>query len=123
MTSTNNLRKLIVTMLKEVCNTVYCEVAENDEIYPRIVYSVSRIDLGDLVRKDYVLDIDIWDKSESSYKVEEIKDKVEDLFNGANKPCERILPTFYLIGSNRVPDEDKLIKHRVVKVQIQNYER
>lgn len=123
MSRTNDLRKLMMTMLKEVCNSVYCENADKDEIYPHIVYTISNINLGDLVRNDYIADIDIWDRSESLLQIEELKDKVEDMFRNKNMPCDTILPTFYLVDSIKVNDEDKMIRHRRIRVQIQNYER
>ena len=123
MSRTNSLRKLLTKMLKTVCENVYYEVADEEKMYPHIVFSISSIDLGNMERKDYIAEIEIWDKSMSAVKTEELKDKVEDLFNAENAPQDDILPTFFLVNSKKVNDDDKEIRHRLVEVQIQNYER
>ena len=120
---TNDLIELIKTKLSTVASNVYYEVADEDALYPHVVFSFQQINLGDLSRQDYELDVDVWDKSEETETVENLCDSIEHLLRGANLPQKNILPTFYLIDRRILFDEDKEIRHRVVRFQIQNYER
>ena len=128
MSKTNELKKLVNSMLGEEAfvkkngiKKTYFEVADDEEIYPHLVFSFERINLGDLHRKDILLIVDIFDKSESSVLVENIADEVEDMFNAKNLPQEKILPTFFLENRRAVPDEDKKIRHRQIEILVQNY--
>jgi hypothetical protein len=120
---TNDLIELIKTKLSTVASNVYYEVADEDALYPHVVFSFQQINLGDLSRQDYELDVDVWDKGEETETVENLCDSIEHLLHGANLPQKNILPTFYLIDRRILFDEDKEIRHRVVRFQIQNYER
>lgn len=120
---TNDLIELIKTKLSTVDSDVYYEVADEDALYPHVVFSFQQINLGDLSRQDYELDVDVWDKGEETETVENLCDSIEHLLHGANLPQKNILPTFYLIDRRILFDEDKEIRHRVVRFQIQNYER
>lgn len=120
---TNDLKKLIQTKLKTVTSLVYHEIADEKALYPHIVFGFDRIDLGDLSRQDYVLVIDVWDKGNSTTRVDDLADSVENLLQAENLPQENILPTFYLMDEHNVKDEDKAIKHKQIRFQIQNYDR
>lgn len=122
-TRTNDLKKLIQTKLKTLTTNVYFELAADNALYPHIVFNFRTIDLGDISRQDYVLEVDIWDKGTSTTGVDELADKVEDLLHCQNLPQTRVLPTFYKIDRRTIEDNDKSIKHRLVRFQIQNYTR
>ncbi|MGO5053584.1 hypothetical protein ACTQ6A_13950 [Lachnospiraceae bacterium LCP25S3_G4] len=123
MSKTNELRKLVMQLLKTKCENIYYENAVNESMYPHVVFALSDINNNDLNRSDITLEIDIWDKSESAFLIENLSDEIEELFRSKNIPSNTILPTFYLIDRRKVLDEDKKIKHRLVRVLIQNYER
>ena len=120
---TNDLKYLVQSKLKTLTANVYHEIANEKQLYPHIVFEFRRIDLGDLWRQDYILEVDIWDKQDSSQRVDDLADQVENLLQAENLPQTNVLPTFYLINRQNIPDEDKEIKHRRVQFQIQNYER
>ena len=129
MSRTNELRNLVKSMLGEWelnaehgIKEVYYEIASDDKMYPHIVFSFDTINTGDLYRHDLSLIIDIYDKADSAYLIEQIADDVEDMFNAENLPQDTVLPTFYLEARRQVPDEDKRIKHRQIEVTVQNYE-
>lgn len=123
VTRTNDLKKLIQTKLKTLTTNIFFEQATDNALYPHIVFDFRTIDLGDLARQDYILEVDVWDKGTSTMKVDELADKVEDLLQAKNLPQTNILPTFYKIDRRSIIDTDKSIKHRLIKFQIQNYER
>lgn len=122
---TNELRKLIQSKLKTVCDNVFYEIADNKMIYPHCVFSFRSVDTSDFAfaRKDIRCDIDIWDKGNDATQIEDLADSIESLFNAKNIPQDEILPTFFLDRRISVLDEDKDIRHRVIRLTIQNYER
>ena len=120
---TNDLKYLVQSKLKTLTANVYYEIANEKKMFPHIVFNFRRIDLGDLWRQDYILEIDIWNKQDSSLRVDDLADSVENLLQAENLPQDNVLPTFYLIDRQNIPDENKEIKHRRVQFQIQNYER
>lgn len=123
ITRTNALKKLVQTKLKTVATNVFHEVADDNALYPHVVFGFRRIDLGDLSRQDYILDVDVWDKGNSTTQVDALADTIENLLQGQNLPQDHVLPTFYLINRTDIPDDDVAIKHRRIQFQIQNYER
>ncbi len=120
---TNDLKILVQTQLKTVTANVYHEVADDKTVYPHLVFSFRRIDLNDLSRQDYVLQVDVWDRNKKTQRVDDLADEVENLLQAQNLPQKNILPTFYLIDRKTVEDEDKMIRHRQIQFQVQNYER
>lgn len=120
-TRTKDLIELIQTKLKTLANKVYYEQAEDGALYPHIVFEFKEVNLGDLSRQDYILEVNVWTKGYKSTEADELADKVEDLLQAANLPQTRILPTFYKIDRKSIIDQDKEIKHRMVRFQIQNY--
>lgn len=120
---TNDLKELVQAKLETLDVSVYHEIAIDTAMYPHIVFSFERIELGDLSRQDYVLDVDLWDKTEDTTVVDDLADSVENLLQAENLPQDNVLPTFYLIDRKNILDPDKNIKHRLVRFQIQNYER
>ena len=122
-TKTNDLKKLIMVQLKTLTSNVYYEIAADNALYPHIVFSFKMINLGDLWRQDYTLDVDVWDKGQNTTRIDSLCDDIEKLLHMQNLPQTGILPTFYLIDRRSIIDEDKSIKHRLVRFQIQNYER
>lgn len=122
-TRTNDLKLLVQSRLKTLTTNVYYRIAKQDALYPHIVFNFERVDLGDLSRRDYILQVNVWDKSQNTHKADELADQVEDLLQAQNLPQDNVLPTFYLIDRHDVEDSDKLIQHREIRFQIQNYER
>lgn len=118
---TNELKEIIQERINPVVSC-YHETADSEESYPYAVYSFENIDLGDLFRDDLILIVDLWDFGTDTTRIEEFADQIESMFNFANLPGEKILPTFYRISRKGIDDENKKIKRRQLKFQIQNYE-
>ena len=112
-----------LTKLKTIATNVFFEQATDNALYPHAVFNFKTIDLGDLWRQDYILEVDVWDKGTSTTQVDELSDKIEDLLQLQNLPQTKILPTFFKIDRKTIIDSDKSIKHRLIRFQIQNYVR
>ena len=123
MSKTKDLRKVIQTYLLTVCDNVFYEVASDDQMFPHIVWNLTRVNLGDIHRDDFILDVDLWDRDTDAKDIDDTADAIEEMFNANNDPQETILPTFFRIDRKNVMDEDKRIKHRILSFQIQNYVR
>lgn len=120
---TDDLKILVQTKLKTLTTDVYYELASDQALYPHIVFSFDTVNLDDLSRQDYMLYVDVWDKGQNTKPIDDLCDQVESLLQAENLPQSHILPTFYLVDRKNVPDGDKLIRHRLIKFQVQNYER
>lgn len=120
---TNDLKVLLMEKFRTLTQNVYFEQAADSALYPHIVFDFREIDLGDINRQDYVLEVDIWTKGTNTTTIDELADSVEDLLQAENLPQTRILPTFYKIDRRSIIDQDKTLKHRQVRFQIQNYKR
>lgn len=126
MTRSDELRAVISPLLSDIpgVKAVFYERATQDHIYPHIVYVFKRPSVPEMNRNDYQIDIDVWDRdAESATVVETICDSIENIFNGANLPNDKLLPTFWLESRVTVEDGDKTIRHRNIKVSVQFYER
>ena len=66
ISKTNDLRKLVQELLKEITPLVYYRKADKDALYPHIVHLIDRVNLIAEHRDDVSLLVDIWTKSESS---------------------------------------------------------
>ena len=119
MNKTNALRKIIQSNIDKIVQSYYRK--GDKKIFPRAVYDFENIDLGDINRDDLILVVDLWDYGEDTTQIEDLADAIETIFNAANMPDEEVLPTFYRISLKPIDDEDKMIMHRQLKFQVQNY--
>ncbi len=126
---TDDLRKLIKTQLDSLkiqgAKEVFYKTASDTAGYPHIVFNLSQIGtLGnDLHRSDYVLEIDVWDKNKSESVTFNLCDTIEELLSAVNLPQASILPTFFFESRQSILDEDKDIKHELIKFTVQMYQR
>lgn len=72
------LKAKIEEILLEICENVFLESAEDDSPFPYLVYSVGNgiQNQGKIV---YVLDVDVWDKSETTETIDELSSKLKKL--------------------------------------------
>lgn len=123
VSKTVELRKVIVSLLKQVTpNVFFDKVEEENPEFPYSVYSMNNVDLSSYPRDDISVTVDIWDRNYDSIRVETLTDKLEKVLNRNNHPTDKILPTFYLVGRNSLEDEDPLIQRRQLKFIVKNYE-
>lgn len=109
---TAKLRKIITTQLKTVSGgTYYHRAPEKAATFPYKTFDLVNVDLGDLSRDDYELQVDIWDRATDPKTVDEIADAIEELLQGANLPQASIYPTFYRAMRYYIEDPDRDIQH------------
>lgn len=119
MNKTLELRGIVYGKLNKAESKAYYEIASDNAVYPYKVFTFGNIDLGDLARDDLFLIIDIWGMDVK--QVDAIADDVEEEFNASNDPGGNSYPTFFRVSRITVPDENKELKHRQLKLLIQNY--
>lgn len=122
MGKTNSLRKQVKGLLENICENIFYENATTTDLYPHIVFSFSTTDNNDSYMDKVYMDVDIWSKGHSAAEVEDLADKVDNLFRNLNNPTEDILPTYYLADRRIIEDLDRTIRRRLIKIEIQNYE-
>lgn len=122
MGKTQALRELITSQLETVSGGTYHKHAHQDATYPYKVFSISRVNLGDLSRDDFDVCIDIYDRAPNTKTVDQIGDDIEALFNDANLPQSTILPTFFRSSRYPVEESDKLNQHVQMHFDVELYE-
>lgn len=123
MTKTQALRKVIAEILNTVEGTTYYWQSRDNAQYPFKVYTLQRVDLGDLARDDYDLCVDLYDRSADFKRADALADAIESAFNNVNHPDVDVLPTFFRSSRYPVMDNDKEVQHIQLHFDIQNYER
>lgn len=121
MSKTIVLRQEIMKIFQSLNCSVYFEKAPKGSSFPYLVYSFDTVNYIYDSRDDVFMLIDVWDRRESTTEVERLTDEVESLLGYLNHPDSKILATFYKESRMSVEDEDDLIKHRQLRVKIENY--
>ena len=124
---TNELRAAIMTKLNSIkteqgISSIWYQIADENAMYPHIVFDLTSADIGDMTRNDYTLDIEVFTYKDMA-KAEDIADAIEDLFSYVNAPQVGILPTFYPEIRTEVEDPDKNITRQLVRMTCQLYDR
>ena len=111
----------IEKILLEICKNVYLESADNDSPFPYLVYSISNaVNNGDL--HSYILDVDVWDKSENTVNIDELEKKLKKLVK-ATYIDENIQFTMYYDRTINTKSEHLELKRYTVMFGIRAIER
>ena len=121
MGKTTELRKLIVEKLNTTAGQTYHKTAPKDATYPYKTYELTSVAFTDSARDDFELEVDLWDRSGDSKRLEDIADEVEALFNDANLPRPPIFPTFFREQRYNIEDPDKTLTHIQLRFLVQLY--
>lgn len=119
MSKTYDLRVIVKRLLDQVTGNTYYEEAPDTSVYPYKIFEFENIGTQDTNRDDSILVVHVWGRDIK--QVELICDRIENLFQLCNNPTSTSLPTFYAFDRRPIPDEDKTLKHRQIKIQVQNY--
>lgn len=121
MGKTADLRKLITTQLNTLTGATYYRRAPVDAVNPYKTFDLSRVELGDISRDDFELQVDIWDHAADPKAVDAIADALEALFNANNLPQSTILPTFFRSARYPIDESDKDIQHLQLTFLVELY--
>lgn len=73
-----HLKARIEEMLSTICDRVFLESAEDDSPFPYLVYFLEN-GTNYYGMMTYTLDIDVWDKAETTVNIDELSDKLKKL--------------------------------------------
>lgn len=124
MIKTNSLKKLIYNMLLELGCDTYFEIASKNATFPYVVYDLQSVGFNSgSDRNDVILEVNLYDNKDNSSGIDDIADRIEKLFNCTNKPVLGIIyPTFHVENRMNLSDPDRLIRRRLLRIAIQNYD-
>ncbi len=121
MGKTTELRKLVTEKLNATGGQTYHKTAPKDAKYPYKTYELTSVAFPDSARDDFELEVDLWDRSGDSKRLEDIGDEIEALFNDANIPYPHIFPTFFREQRYNIEDPDKTLTHIQLHFLVQLY--
>ena len=118
---TNQLRKFIKSQLDSVLTSYFKEAPDN-AMFPHCVFDFKDINISDLSRDDYMLEVDLWGKDQE-FEVQGFADQICEKFNFANLPNDETLPTFFRDARKNVPDDNKTINHIYIRFLVETYDQ
>nr|DAK86830.1 MAG TPA: Protein of unknown function (DUF3168) [Caudoviricetes sp.] len=111
----------IEKILLEICKNVYLEIAEDDSPFPYLVYNIENaVNNGDI--HSYFLDVDVWDKSQTTVNIDELERKLKKL-DKTSYIDENIQFTMYYDRTINTKSEHIELKRYTVMFEIRAIER
>jgi len=115
------LKIQIEKILLEICKNVYLESADDDSPFPYLVYNIENaVNNGDI--HSYFLDVDVWDKSQTTVNIDELERKLKKL-DKTNYIDENIQFTMYYDRTINTKSEHIELKRYTVMFEIRAIER
>lgn len=114
------LGDLVDDELKKLADRVYHEVAPS-VAFPYVVYHFSSSHKPEK-REDIILNINIWGQSENTTDIEQIAENIKNRFDNLNiATADGLLVGFYLLSRGSIPDPDRNIRRREVRLWCKTY--
>ena len=82
---TADLRALVTATLNQTPGKTYYGSAVRTAVNPYKVFTLVRVDLGDLSRDDFDLCVDVYDRATDPKRVDEIADKIERFYGARSE--------------------------------------
>ena len=111
----------IEKILLEICKNVYLESADSDSLFPYLIYNISNV-VNNGVIHSYFLDVDIWDKSDTTIKIDELEERLKKL-DKTTYINENIQFTMYYDRTINTKSEHIELKRYTVMFEIRAIER
>ena len=111
MSKTIELRGELETILKTFSDALYYRYAFPNANFPYAVYNLQSINGADLLRFDYDLCIDLWDRSVDGVRIEHISDAMDAQLDRYEIVTDNIIATIFRENSYPVDEVDKQIQH------------
>lgn len=111
----------IEKILLEICKNVYLESADDDSPFPYLVYNIENaVNNRDI--QSYFLDVDVWDKSQTTVNIDELERKLKKL-DKTSYIDENIQFTMYYDRTINTKSEHIELKRYTVIFEIRAIER
>lgn len=116
-----NIKKELLKLLKDVSTNISFEIASEKKLFPHIVLNL----VNDVVAQGLhilTLDVDIWDRNNSTKNVDDLVDKVIKKLNRIHVITDDIHMVLYLTNILTVSDSDSTIKRKtcIFELQVRN---
>ena len=117
-----NLGDLIDQELRKVADRVYDEKLPSEVSLPAVVYRFTGSNRADK-REDFILQINIWGEGQSTLEIEQIADNITRHFDEKHftVTAEGLRVGTFLISRGSVPDPDRNIRRREVRILCKTY--
>lgn len=113
--------------LKKLSPRVYNEVANQNAIFPYVVFNIVTSSITEKNREDVIIEIDIWDYVKDGYdavlNVELLTNKIDKFLKNNRHNDEESVFIFQKINRLSLPDEDKNIKRRQLRYVVKYYDK
>lgn len=119
--NTNELRKQLKTIFNEISNNVSYEQAPTPLNYPYTIFELSEITSED-GKTLYKLEVNCIDRDNVN-RVEQIADDIQDRLDHLSFINEKISFEVYRGQRNKVDEEDKRIKRRLLTFELHFYSK
>lgn len=123
--NTYALRKVITPVLKhptELEKRVYYNKAPAELFFPYAVYHFKNMNSNQYPAESGILHVEIFDKADTSDRIDRIADQVIRELDFMNAPNDEILPTIYFNDRDYSHDTDKGLQIIDLRFEINNYE-
>ncbi len=117
----NDLLELILKELKKIHQRVYYEDAEDEAIFPYIIFYIS-VGTNTEERHDDTLVIEVWDENQDTTKLEDIVDEIEKHFDYECFNTDKLSTVAYKESRSRSEKEKKEdLSCREIRFELQTY--
>lgn len=110
----------MISKLEEVHENCHLEQAPEGTAYPYITYNLPNSNEQEF-REDFILEVNIWDKSSDTTALETLTDNVDKKINRLKYIDENMQVSFYRINRMMIPDPDPNIRRRELRYQVKTY--
>lgn len=114
------IRNDIQALLSSINPEIYYEVADNDVVYPHVVFDlVNSTDDGTMER--FVLEIDGWDDNKDTTELETLMSEIDQALHRRTVVIDEISLTFYRENRLTVRDPNPNLRRRQYSYQVRVY--
>lgn len=121
MKTNKTLKIQLENILSDITPNVFLESAEDDSIYPYVVYNLKEASKNE-DSEVYFLDVDIWDKNDTTVNVDDLASKLKKL-NKLSYIDDNIQFSLYYDRTLNPKSESKEWKRYVVIFELRVLER
>jgi hypothetical protein len=114
------LLTFITSKLNEITPKVYLEQAPAKTPFPYVVFNLPNSDEAEF-REDFVLEVDVWDKSPDTTALETLTVSIDQALSRLKHLDTNFQASFYRVSRLMLPDDDPTIRRRQLRYQVKAY--